>query len=108
MIHMMKMDEKDEVMSQVFSNIITALIGLKVDTPHIDSIARVLRDSPNVEDLFLVTGDFDLIIKVKFLNYRDLKEFILEKVGKLEGIQDTSTMVVVTSYKERGLVFNEK
>ncbi len=105
---MMKMDEKDEVMSQVFSNIITALIGLKVDTPQIDSIARVLRDSPNVEDLFLVTGDFDLIIKVKFLSYRDLKEFILEKVGKLEGIQDTSTMVVVTSYKERGLVFNGK
>jgi len=105
---MMGSEDEEQVMGQVFGGFITAVIGLKVDTGHIDNIARLLRESPNVEDLFLVTGDLDLILKVKFLNYKDLKEFILEKVGKLEGIQDTSTMIVVAPYKERGVMLSEK
>lgn len=100
--------EEEKVMDQVLGNFITAIIGLKVDTNHIENIAKLLRDSSNVEDLFLVTGDLDLILKVKFLNYKDLKDFILEKIGKLEGIQDTSTMVVVAPYKERGIILGEK
>lgn len=105
---MMGSEDEEQVMGQVFGGFITAVIGLKVDTGHIENIARLLRESPNVEDLFLVTGDLDLILKVKFLNYKDLKEFILEKVGKLEGIQDTSTMIVVAPYKERGVMLSEK
>lgn len=105
---MMGSEDEDKVMTQVFGGFITAIIGLKVDTTHIENIAKLLRDSPNVEDLFLVTGDLDLILKVKFLNYKDLKDFILEKIGKLDGIQDTSTMVVVAPYKERGIMLSEK
>lgn len=105
---MMGSEDEEQVMGQVFGGFITAIIGLKVDTAHIESIARLLRESPNVEDLFLVTGDLDLILKVKFLSYRDLKDFILERVGKLEGIQDTSTMIVVAPYKERGVMLSEK
>ncbi|MGC8564809.1 MAG: Lrp/AsnC family transcriptional regulator [Thermoplasmata archaeon] len=105
---MMGSEDEDKVMNQVFGGFITAIIGLKVDTNHIEDIAKLLRDSPNVEDLFLVTGDLDLIIKVKFLNYKDLKDFIIGKIGKLEGIQDTSTMVVVAPYKERGIMLSEK
>ncbi|MEL9998888.1 MAG: Lrp/AsnC ligand binding domain-containing protein [Thermoplasmata archaeon] len=105
---MMGGNEEEHVMGQVFGGFITAVLGLKVDTAHIENIAKILRESPNVEDLFLVTGDLDLILKVKFLNYKDLKDFILEKIGKLEGIQDTSTMIVVAPYKERGIMLSEK
>ena len=68
---MMGGNEEEHVMGQVFGGFITAVLGLKVDTAHIENIAKILRESPNVEDLFLVTGDLDLILKV-YENVNDL------------------------------------
>ncbi|MGC8585287.1 MAG: Lrp/AsnC family transcriptional regulator [Thermoplasmata archaeon] len=101
-------DEEEQIVSNVLSGFITAIVTLKVSTEKIDDVAKNLKDYVNVEDLFLVTGDTDIIMKVKFLNYKDLKEFIVDKIGKMEGIQDTSTMIVVASYKEKGIMTTEK
>ncbi|MGC8610588.1 MAG: Lrp/AsnC family transcriptional regulator [Thermoplasmata archaeon] len=101
-------DEEEQIVSNVLSGFITAIVSLKVSTEKIDDVAKNLKDYVNVEDLFLVTGDTDIIMKVKFLNYKDLKEFIVDKVGKMEGVQDTSTMIVVASYKEKGILITEK
>ena len=105
---MMVSDEEEQIVSNVLSGFITAIVSLKVSTEKIDDVAKNLKDYVNVEDLFLVTGDTDIIMKVKFLNYKDLKEFIVDKIGKMEGIQDTSTMIVVASYKEKGIMAREK
>ncbi len=105
---MMVSDEEEQIVSNVLSGFITAIVSLKVSTEKIDDVAKNLKDYVNVEDLFLVTGDTDIIMKVKFLNYKDLKEFIVDKIGKMEGIQDTSTMIVVASYKEKGIMTTEK
>ncbi len=105
---MMVSDEEEQIVSNVLSGFITAIVSLKVSTEKIDDVAKNLKDYVNVEDLFLVTGDTDIIMKVKFLNYKDLKEFIVDKVGKMEGVQDTSTMIVVASYKEKGILITEK
>ncbi|MGC8992737.1 MAG: Lrp/AsnC family transcriptional regulator [Thermoplasmata archaeon] len=105
---MMVSDEEEQIVSNVLSGFITAIVSLKVSTEKIDDVAKNLKDYVNVEDLFLVTGDTDIIMKVKFLNYKDLKEFIVDKVGRMEGVQDTSTMIVVASYKEKGILITEK
>ncbi|MGC8496861.1 MAG: Lrp/AsnC family transcriptional regulator [Thermoplasmata archaeon] len=100
---MLENNEKDTVMKEYYGdNIITALISVKVDTKNVENIALKLLNYSNIEDIFLVTGDSDLVLKIKFLTYDDLKKFIVNTLGNLEGIQDTSTMMVVTSYKERG------
>ena len=102
---MLENNEKDLVMKEYYGdNIITALIGVKVDTRNIENIALKLLNQANIEDIFLVTGDSDLILKIKFLTYDDLKKFIVNTLGNMEGIQDTSTLMVVTSYKERGII----
>ncbi len=100
------MDDKDAIMDQYYQeHIVTALIGAKVDTKHVDEIARSLVDVNNVEDIFLVTGEYDIIIKVKFPSYGALKNFILETVSHLNGVMKTETMMVVNTYKERGIKF---
>jgi DNA-binding Lrp family transcriptional regulator len=102
---MLENNEKDTVMKEYYGdNIITALISVKVDTRNVENIALKLLNYSNIEDIFLVTGDSDLILKIKFLTYDDLKKFIVNTLGSMEGIQDTSTMMVVTSYKERGII----
>ena len=102
---MVEMEEEDTVMSEYYGDdVVPALIAFKVDTKYIESIASKLSSSPYVEDLFLVTGDKDMIIKAKFPSYERLKNFVLETVPKIEGVKETQTMMIVTTYKERGVL----
>ncbi len=98
--------EDDSIMNAYYNNqIVTALIGVQVDTKSIDNFAKQAREFSNVEDVFLVTGEYDIIAKVKFPSYEELKEFIINKLSKLEGVLKTETMMVVNTYKERGIKF---
>ncbi len=66
-------------------------------------IAKRLAKVPNVEEVSVVTGQFDLIAKVRFRNTKELGEFIFgEKEGlrSWEGVERTETMVVLDMKKE--------
>ena len=79
---------------------VTAIITLRVDTKEVDTVARMVSENPAVKDLYLVTGDTDLVIKATFKNYQDFKEFVVGGLGGIKGVIDTSTGMVVTKYKE--------
>lgn len=93
----------DEVMPQYYGeDQVAAIISLKVDTKEADNIAQKVTQFDLVEDVFLVTGDTDIIAKARFVNYKGLKEFVLKSLAPIKGIKDTKTLMVVTTYKERG------
>ena len=81
---------------------VKSIIQMKVETKEADVIAEKVASLPEIEDLFLVTGDADLIAKASFDNYDALKSFIVERLSKIDGVRDTSTLMVVTTFKERG------
>jgi len=81
---------------------VTALITLKVDTQNVEILAKALTKYEDIEDVFLVTGDIDIILKGHFKNYDSCNEFILNSVRQLKGVKDTKTLMVVTTFKERG------
>lgn len=79
---------------------VTAIITLRVDTKEVDQVARTVSQDPAVRDLYLVTGDTDLVMKATFKNYQEFKEFVVGTLGGIKGVIDTSTGMVVTKYKE--------
>ena len=81
---------------------VKSIIQMKVETKEADVIAERVASLPEIEDLFLVTGDADLIAKASFENYDSLKSFIVERLSKIDGVRDTRTLMVVTTFKERG------
>ncbi|HKS59827.1 MAG TPA: Lrp/AsnC family transcriptional regulator [Thermoplasmata archaeon] len=81
---------------------VTALIALKVETAEADSVASEVAKFTEVEDVFLVTGDTDIFLKVRFPHYDELKEFVLHRLPAVKGIRETKTLLVVTAYKEGG------
>ncbi len=83
---------------------VTALITLKIDTKDAESVAERISEYGVVEDVFLVTGDTDVVAKVKFQNYNQLKRFLVEKVANIQGVKDIKTLMVVMTFKERGEV----
>lgn len=81
---------------------VTALITLKVNTQSVEKLASELSKNEDVEDVFLVTGDIDIILKAHFKNYDSCNEYVVNSIRQLEGVKDTKTLMVVTTYKERG------
>ena len=81
---------------------VVALIALKVETSEADTVAAEVAKFPEVEDVFLVTGDTDIFLKVRFPHYEELKEFVLHRLPSVRGIRETKTLLVVTAYKEGG------
>jgi len=49
-----------------------------------------------------VTGDTDIIAKVKFQSYDQLKKFLINSISSIDGVKDIKTLMVVTTFKERG------
>jgi len=81
---------------------VTAVIALKVDTKEADRIAARVAEFPPMQDVFLVTGDTDIITKARFANYKEMKEFVLQSLMPIRGVKDAKTLIVVTAYKEGG------
>jgi DNA-binding Lrp family transcriptional regulator len=83
-------------------NEVNAIITLKVDTKEVDKIATKISKFECIVDIYLVTGDTDIILKSKFKNYNELKDFVLHSLGALNGIRDTKTLMIITTFKEGG------
>ena len=66
-------------------------------TEYIDN--KILSDK-HVKEVFGVTGEYDLLIKLKFENVEEFHEFILNFRRDKKEIQSTLTMVVTANLKE--------
>ena len=98
--------EKDEDYERILStyygeNQVVAMIMLKIDTKEAENIAKSVSQFDVVEELFMVTGDVDIILKVRLENYKALKTFVLDSL-QIHGIKETKTLMVVTPFKENG------
>ncbi|MFQ6107869.1 MAG: Lrp/AsnC ligand binding domain-containing protein [Thermoplasmata archaeon] len=99
--------EKESDMDQYISSYygkdrVAAVITIKVDTKEADKVATEISKFDIIEDVFLVTGDTDIVAKAKFANYKGLKDFVVEALAPIRGIKETKTLMVVTTYKEGG------
>ena len=98
--------EKDEDYERILAtyygdNQVVALIMLKIDTKEAENIAKSVSKFDVVQELFMVTGDVDIILKARFENYKALKTFVLDSL-QINGIKETKTLMVVTPFKEDG------
>jgi DNA-binding Lrp family transcriptional regulator len=99
----------ERVMETLYSEEnVTAIINLKVDTKEVDEIAREISKHDIVEDVFLVTGDTDVVVKARFSNYQHFKDFMVHTVSRLGSVKDSKTLMVVSTYKDKGQVREPK
>lgn len=99
--------EKDSDYEKLVSNYygeeaVLAMIMLKIDTKEAENVAKTVAKFDKVEELFMVTGDVDILLKARFENYKALKSFVLDSLAPVRGIKETKTMMVVTTFKEHG------
>lgn len=79
-----------------------AMIGLKVRPRQLDVILERLRQMPNVRYVAATTGEYDLIIEGVFRDNQELSSFVLHDLGRLDGIIDTNTSLLLRIFKDNG------
>jgi len=64
------------------------------------NIGEKVASLPHVLETHTISGDWDLIIKVKFKNVHELGKFVNERIRTIQGIEKTMTMVSIDEIKE--------
>jgi Lrp/AsnC family transcriptional regulator for asnA, asnC and gidA len=77
-----------------------ALVGIKVDRARLDDVAEELSRHPAIRYVAAATGAFHLYIEVMAATNRELGRFLLEDLGKVPGIVDTETSLIMRIYKD--------
>lgn len=72
---------------------VKATVGINRDPKLKDSIHRQLMETPEVVSISEITGRFDILVRVYAENLEALHTIVIEKIGKIDGIQNTETFV---------------
>ena len=93
--------------SELDDSKVKALIEVKV-TPRreggFDQVARRIARFPEVTDLYLVSGSFDLLLTVEGDSLQEVASFVSAKLSTIEGVLSTSTSFLLKKYKESGRI----
>ena len=87
---------------------VSALIEVKI-TPRrdggFDEVAQRIAKFPEVKDLFLVSGSYDLLINVSGSSLKEVANFVAAKLATIDGVLSTSTSFQLKKYKQAGHIF---
>lgn len=79
---------------------IRAFTRLKVKAAQVEQIRTALMAYDEVKETHLITGEWDIFVVLEFTQgekgastKRRVINFVIEKIGKLDGVEDTSTLV---------------
>jgi Lrp/AsnC family transcriptional regulator for asnA, asnC and gidA len=75
---------------------VTAVQGYEQGT-----IMARLAALPEVEEVMLVTGDFDMLVRVRVRDHTHLRDLLINSVWQIEGIQRTETSLTIAEMKPK-------
>ena len=87
---------------------VTAIIELKV-TPRRDvgfeGIAEQVMAFEEGESVYLMSGGYDLSVRVNGRSFQDIAAFVAKRLSTLDSVISTSTHFVLRRYKESNVMF---
>ena len=81
-------------------NDVTALMEVSLDHPKFyDSFTQMVEETKSVVSCYYISGDFDFMLRVVTDNTQSL-EHLLNLVKSIPGVQNTRTILILSSVKE--------
>ncbi len=74
-------------------------MNIFVESPTLDDVVQALSKLPNVEELYEVTGEFDVIALVSAADIEEFRDFLKNKLLKIKGVKSTVTSIVLSAPK---------
>ncbi len=78
---------------------IMAFVLIKSKAGMYTNVANELSKYPQIVEIYETTGDYDMLVKIRTSGSDELNEF-LDRIGNVDGVVATHTMVVLKVHKE--------
>ena len=86
---------------------VEAIIEVRVSPQRnygFDEIAHTLADYDEVQSVYLMSGAYDLQLRVVGHSYKDIALFVSQRLSVLDGVLSTATHFLLSRYKESGVI----
>lgn len=90
----------------------TAVIQVKVvpqERAGFAKICETLAKDTRVTDVFVVTGEYDLMVSIRAASLEEISDFVTERLAPKREVVGTYTHIILSEYKRDGvLISNNK
>jgi DNA-binding Lrp family transcriptional regulator len=76
-----------------------AFVDIFVESPQMDAVVQELQKVPNMEELYEVTGEFDIVSLVSAQDIEEFRDILKNKIMKIKGVKSTVSSVVLHAHK---------
>ncbi len=76
-----------------------AFVDIFVESSKMDDVLASLSMLENLEELYEVTGEFDLITLVSASDIEQFRDILKNKIMKINGVKSTVSSIVLKAYK---------
>ncbi len=76
-----------------------AFVDIFVESPHMDEVVQALAKLDNVEELYEVTGEFDIVTLVEADDIEQFRDVLKNKIMKIRGVKSTVSSIVLKTHK---------
>ncbi|MEM2902219.1 MAG: Lrp/AsnC ligand binding domain-containing protein [Candidatus Bathyarchaeia archaeon] len=81
---------------------ITAVISLSADSKKLEKVIEQLVEMPETQDVYEVTGEYDLIAVVKAKDISDFRVIVKDKILQIDGVVNSVSSFVLYTHKKAG------
>jgi len=76
-----------------------AFVNIFVESHLMDEVIEAVSKVDNVEDLYEVTGEFDIVALVSAADIEEFRDVLKNKIMKIQGVKSTVTSIVLQAFK---------
>ena len=73
-----------------------------------DKTALLIAKYPEVETMYLLSGDCDFLCSVSGKTMFEVARFVSDKIACVENVQSTKTLFVLKQYKQSGILMQDE
>ena len=76
-----------------------AFVDIFVEAPELDSVLEALGKLENLEELYEVTGEFDIVTLVSATDIEEFRDILKNRIMKIKGVKSTVSSIVLKAHK---------
>ncbi len=82
---------------------LTAIVLIDTQAARIPEVAAEIAELKGVSEVYSVTGKADLVAMVRVAAHEDLADVIADRIGKVDGVRRTETLIAFRTYSKLDL-----
>jgi len=76
-----------------------AFVDIFVESPEMDTVLDALAQLEHLEELYEVTGEFDIVTIISAADVEEFRDILINKIMKIKGVKSTVSSIVLKAHK---------